>query len=323
LSDPTLGTINYFLDQAKSYGDILADFSYNNFHTIDAAQSDVLECILLSYERFIDQYEDKIYYLRNAVDRAFTEYYNQITYQIEDAVTLTYNEIVDTENYLTALIASIDAVSMQVLYDELDVLDAELTAVTDAIVLEQTEQNTGLWAEIERAAGVVYDYATTQITALTNTVSAWVDELWTYVNSIMDWLITTFNEFYTQIVDWVGDTLSSIGARITSEVNALMGHILDYYDRAESLVNTAKAWLVSEIGRLGNTLRGLIDAAIFEVKDLLSDLALLTDWRFLFFNLSLSFPELGFLQVLNRDEETFNRFKPYWQALFARVMEEE
>lgn len=323
LTDPNRTTIDAYFDLAKfNYGEMLK-WHTSSYDNLDKFTGETINYLILSYGRLISEYDDHLIRIRVGVDRAFTQFYNNITYKLGQAIGLTWNEIEESETYVLGEIDSTAQFIMNSVDTKLIDLDTKLTGVIDAVVVEQAEQNDSLLTKIIDAASVVYDYVTSQVTALVNTVSAWVSELWAYVESIMTWLSDKFSEFYTQIVDWVSQSISAVYARLATEVDSLMGKIVDYYNRAESLVNTAKAWLVSEINRLGDTLRGLLDAAIVEVKDLLADLALLTDWRFTFFNLSLSFPELGFLQVLNRDDETFNRFKPYWQAFIARVMEED
>lgn len=323
LQDPNLQYIDQNLTAAQFYTNEV--LNWDRVYMMDLLDdvSLAMKYLVISYGQLVDEYDDKISDTRLGVDQAFTTYYDSITRKIQQAIGLTWNEIQESETFVLSEIDAVERGVLETLTTELDWLDVELRGVIDTIKTEQAEENDGLWAEITRAAGEIYDTVTGQITSLVNTVSTWVDELWAYVDTIMTWLEDRFSGFYTQIVDWVSETLTSIRQRITREVNTLMGHIESFYNRAESLVNTAKAWLVSEINRLGETLRGLLNAAIVEVTDLLDNLALLTDWRFAFFNLSLSFPELGFLQVLNREDDTFNRFKPYWQALLARVMEEE
>ncbi len=48
-----------------------------------------------------------------------------------------------------------------------------------------------------------------------------------------------------------------------------------------------------------------------------------TSWNTGFFSIFQVRPELSFLKVLLRDQQTFDEFKPYWQALFTRVMAED
>jgi len=323
LTDPNREYIDQNLSAALfNYNEMLKwhTSSYNN---LDKFTGETIKYLLISYGQLVTEYENHISQIRAGVDAAFTQFYNGVVYRLKLAIGETWNEIQESETFLIGEIDGVERYVLETLTTELDWLDVELRGAIDTIKTEQAEENDGLWAEITRAAGEIYDAVTGQITSLVNTVSTWVDELWAYVDTIMTWLEDKFSQFYTQIVDWVAETLTSIRARITREVGTLMGLIDDVFRRAESLVHTAKAWLVSEINRLGETLRGLLNVAINQVTDLLDTLALLTDWRFAFFNLSLSFPELGFLQVLNRDDETFKRFKPYWQALFARVMEED
>ncbi len=323
LQDLNRQYIDQNLTTAQFYGNELIRLSETYYSDFSRAATDAIKYLLISYRQLVEEYDAKISDTRLGVDRAFISYYDRITYYLKEAIGLTWNEIQESETYVLGRIDSVESDIQQRLTTELSALDADLRIAIDAITVDQDDEVDSLWEEITRVASEIYDSVTGQITGLVNTVTTWVDELWEYVTSIMDWLSTRFNEFYTQITDWVTETLSSIRARITREVSGRMEHIVDYYERAKSHVKTAKAWLVSEIGRLGNTLRALIQTVISEVTDLLDDLAMLTDWRFAFFNLALSFPELGFLQVLNRDDETFNRFKPYWQALFARVMEED
>lgn len=322
LNDPVRRYIDQYYNAAMSYRTTLSNFSLNNFHAIDAAQSKAILHLLGSYGRLINEYDAKISDIRSGVDRAFTDYYDRITRKLTYAIGLTWNEIQESETYILGQIAGLEDVILNKVNADLTQLDTKLTGMINAVRAELDAQDDSLLAKILDAAAEVYDYVTSQVSSLMNVVSAWLDELWDYVGSIMTWLTNKFNEFYIQITDWVSQSISAVYARLRTEVDSLMGHITDYYERAKTLVNTAKAWLVSEINRLGETLRGLLNAAIAEVQDLLADLALLTDWRFTFFNLSLSFPELSFLQVLNRDDDTFNHFKPYWQALLARVMEE-
>jgi len=323
LTDPNRKYIDQRLNQAIYYSDYIARNMLRHSEDLDTAQTAAIKYLIISYGILVKEYDDHISRIREGVDAAFTQYYNDIVSKLKWAITLTWNEIQESETYVLGQIAATKDVILNKVTADLAQLDTKLTVMIDAVKLELDAKDDSLLTKILDAAAEVYDYVTSQVSAMMNTVSTWLDELWDYVGSIMTWLTDKFNEFYIQIVDWVSETLTSIRARITREVNTLISLIDSAYRRAESLVNTAKAWLVSEINRLGETLRGLLNAAIVEVTNLLDTLALLTDWRFAFFNLSLSFPELGFLQVLNRDDETFKRFKPYWQALFARVMEED
>ena len=323
LTDPNRTTIDQYYDLAWANYQEMLNWHTSSYNNLDKYTGLTIRYLLYSYDKLVKEYDDTISEIRLGVDKAFTDYYDQITYKLEYAIGLTWNEIQESETYVLGQIAAVQDVILNTVNADLAELDTKLTGMIDAVRLEFEEQDDSLLTKILDAAAEVYDYVTSQVSAMLTTVSTWLDELWDYVGSIMTWLGDKFNEFYIQITDWVSESISAVYARLSTEVTSLMGHIEDYYNRAESLVSTAKAWLVSEINRLGDTLRGLLDAAIVEVTDLLDNLALLTDWRFTFFNLSLSFPELSFLQVLNRDEETFNRFKPYWQALFARVMEEE
>jgi len=323
LTDPVRQYIDQRLNQAIYYSDYIARQNLQHGVDLDRSQTAAIKYLIISYGMLVKEYDDKISDIRSGIDTAFTTYYDSITRKIQMAIGQTWNEIQESETYVLGQIAAVQNVILNKVNADLTELDTKLTGMIDAVRTELDAKDDSLLGKILDAAAEVYDYVTAQVSAMMTTVSSWLDELWDYVGSIMTWLTNKFNEFYVQIVDWVTETLSAIGARITRVKRKLTDLIVDYYERAKTLVNNAKAWLVSEIGRLGDTLRGLLNAAIAEVKGLLDDLALLTDWRFTFFNLSLSFPELGFLQVLNRDNETFNRFKPYWQALFARVMEED
>lgn len=66
-----------------------------------------------------------------------------------------------------------------------------------------------------------------------------------------------------------------------------------------------------------------ITGQIQQVEGRINTLTDTGNWRAGFFNIFRSNPELSFLQVLLRDEAKFAEFKPYWQALFTRVMGED
>jgi len=323
LQDPIRTYIDQNLTSALYFYGEMQKWHTSSYDNLDKFTDLTIKYLLVSYGQLVKEYDDKISDIRLGIDQAFNSYYRYIVNELETAISLTWNEIEESETYLLGQIEAAKNEVINTMAGQLNEVDTRLgdriTVIEDMLIGEEES----LWDKILAVGEKALDDLTTAITDITATVSGWIDDLWTYVGTIVEDLATKFSQFWTQITDWVSETLTSIRERITREVNKLMISIESFYRRAESLVNTAKAWLVSEINRLGETLRGLIDAAIRQVQDLLDDLALLTDWRFAFFNLSLSFPELGFLQVLNRDDETFKRFKPYWQALFARVMEEE
>jgi len=323
LTDPNRARITRWENKAKYYVDTLVNTLADGARYIDKMEITAIKYLYTTSYNVIREFDTTISEIRQGVDTAFTQFYNNITYKLESAIGFTYNEIQESETFLMDRMDKIAPVIINRMKKDLGTLETKLMGEINTLKGELENEESSLWERILKAAGEAKIYVTEQVTNLTTIVEKWVDDLWKYIGTVVTDLATKFNQFYKQITDWVGDSLGAIGRRITTVVSTLTDKIMDYYKYAKRYTDTAKAWLVSQIDKIGITLRKVIDTAIEQVKDLLGDLALLTDWNFKFFKAFLLFPELSFLEVLNRDDETFNKFKPYWQALFARVMEEE
>lgn len=301
LQGPDRYYIDKWLTAARSFGPDIDQFIQSGHYYVDRVQSEVIKYIIFSFAELVDEYDLAIRDTNLRVEVTFRQYYDSITRDIESAIALVNDKIDGDYDVIWDEIAATEK-------DILDGIDAKLAGVEASITTTEKSLLDKIEDGVKAAATLIADKAA---------------EIWTYVTDKVSEWVTKFNQFYTTITNELTAGFAVVYERLRIETSDLLGKIFYYYDKAKDLVNAAKAYLVSKLNALDETLRAWVNLAIAEVKSLMTDLSMMSDWRFQLFNLSLSYPELGFLQVLNRDAETFSRFKPYWQALFARVMEED
>lgn len=179
-----------------------------------------------------------------------------------------------------------------------------------------------LWDDTLKAVAAVKTWMTDTLFDLKTAV-------WDAIQGAYEYIATEAQEIYQSIADgaeaiknW---TLSKIGdvtkyvLSLYKEIKDLtLGWIEDLRQKAVLMYEEVKASLVTAIEWVSTK----IETAVHELKDLLNKLSGVVDWRFQFLNLFMIFPEISLLTVLNRESTFFDRYKPYWQALFLRVMED-
>ncbi len=110
----------------------------------------------------------------------------------------------------------------------------------------------------------------------------------------------------------VGVAVDSVRVELTDAITKVREDLKKYIDNITDLlfiaIINAELRIHDEIQAVSGSIRVL---------------SATTNWRAGFFDIFRSNPELSFLQVLLRDDTKFAEFKPYWQALFTRVMAED
>lgn len=122
---------------------------------------------------------------------------------------------------------------------------------------------------------------------------------------------------------YIDNEITKLKGDVAINMQVLESAISEGLVLLEGVLDKRRQKLVEDIGVALVNLELHLGGQIFEVQARVSTLASTGNWRAGFFDIFRSTPELSFLQVLLRDEAKFAEFKPYWQALFTRVMSED
>lgn len=208
-----------------------------------------------------------------------------------------------------------------------------------------------LAAEINALEGVIdSDIANVKILITTKyeQVKSWVNEtfsdawnwledglsdLWGKTKTYADELFTDAKAAITELYDDMEDAIIAVRTSIVNYYGQLKGYVEEIFEKAKEYVNIAVRNIERSIDRIHKeTKRWVLDrldkivagvkAAVDIVQDAIDQLTILSDWRFSFFDWFVVRPELSMLSVLTRSDATFEHYKPYWQAFFARTLEE-
>jgi len=343
MTDPYMGQIDSFYTYMSGYVNNVYDLTSGLYGALTVRQGHVLWGLLMSYHNLVGEYRDAIMEIKSAVDNSFTLYYTGVTYQIKEALAFIYVEQMKADNEIRDLIAQVDMSAIQDLETEIDNTESLLTNMVNTLESWTGVQLSGLLETVTTTASTIYDYVGETVAGVYTQVTEWVDELWGYVESVMDWIQDEFAAYYEAIHRWIAEKATEIYGYVTDVVDDLVRRIDDSFMAAKvyamrmydfaieelnKLESTLRSWVqtgLDEVQRalvaVESSMRSLIQQAKEEVQSMLSDLSILSDWRFQFLNIFMSYPELSFLQVLTRNETVFQKFKPYWQALFTRIME--
>lgn len=323
INTPQMDLINDYLDTVNR---CLLPIRYENFNNIWEYAHLVgytLYHLGLSYKELVDEYYDSILSIKSAVDRSFSDYYDLITYEMESAIQTTWNEINNSETRIDNRISQVESDIILRLEDEIDANESILTDMVNTLEAQTGLQLSDLLNTVTTTASAIYDYISETTSEIYNKVNVWIDELWEYVRSFMEWVTGEFKAYYNTVRQWIIDKSIEIYKHVAVVAKELALLIEDAVSTAWRYANNVKKALMTELSNLDIALRSLVAKGVNEVKSALTEISLVTDWRFQFLNIFMSYPELSFLQVLTRDEVLFQKYKPYWQALFARVLTDE
>lgn len=322
LTGPNRQWVDAYFNEVKLLLDGQWNYLFNQWHAnIDNVQNNMLLFLTLSLEQVINQYDAGIKSVMRAVEQSFSYYYNDIIHKLESGIKETWDEILRAEVRINN---RIDAVVSNLEYrieNELGADESWFEGLVDTLEAWTGIELNTLAETIDSVAGEIYTYVEDKAADIYNSMSVWIDELWDYVGSFVDWVQAEFEAYYAAVQKWISDKAAEIYAVIDTVSTNLMAFINSEIGVVWRQIITVQTTLQNMIAALEETLRAWVMAGLTQIESLLTDLSMLADWRFQFLNIFMSKPELAFLQVLNRDEVTFNKYKPYWQALFTRMME--
>lgn len=213
---------------------------------------------------------------------------------IEDALyDEVYNLALTVDNELL-LIEQALLDEMETVRDQIDLLSVDVTGWIDAAV---ADLNTTLTARIDD---------------VDTTLSQRIDDLDAWVANAVNSLYNYIDGQIAQLLVYTDDAINTLYVYINNRIKEVNNKIVGVENRLTSRLN-------SEIDAMEQKLRATEITLTSRIEEAMA----LADYNFTFFDLFTFRPELSLLRVLLRSEGEFNRFKPYWQALFAKVFAEE
>lgn len=214
-----------------------------------------------------------------------------------DNVTMTLNTEIDT------------------LYD---IIGDEIYDVHNYIDEELSDMRTNVQGSIDE----VYSYIETR----TATLKAEADSLFTGITA---WIEEKTTNIFAEIVkvsdavySFIRRQVSSVTTWVTGLIDKVYLAIAQVYNDAVAEIRFWRGVLSKQIDTQIKSVVDQVNSIIESLRGYIATLVQLADWRFQYFSIFLSLPELSFLKVLTRSESDFVKYKPYWQALFARIMSE-
>lgn len=298
---PYKSDIDQHWREADYYSRRAGDWIYTDWQYFNSAIYSYARNIVWLLDHFVDEMFLTTASVESSLQTIFNTYMarvvrdviNSVQYvetemyqEIDFVVDIVNASISDLENYLNS---EVDA-----LHDEIDLLsidviswiDAAVANLADVLNIRIDEVNTNLTARI--------DFLETWTQLMVQAVYDYVDflnaEMLAYVNEANSTLYFYIDARVKELDNYITTVQNSLNDRITIEVNALTDEI---------------------------------EAVEISLTDKINELIDTTTWNFTFFDLFTFTPELSLLRVLLRSDAEFERYKPYWQALFAKVLAED
>jgi len=290
---------------------------------LNALQNRILFAMSRMLNGMFNEFDDKIRQVNSAVERSFYGNYKNIIYGMENAIAFTSNKVDERFGVVANRVSELESSVYSRLANEIDASESWLESLIATLEGWTGIQLSDLATVIDDTAGEIYTYIAEGTATMINTVSTWIDEIWAYVGSFIDWVQLEFETYYYAVQGWIADQAAEIYGAINTAIKDLTAFVSREVAVVWRQIINVQVTLREMIMTLEATLRAWVRAGLNEIEAMLADLNVLADWRFQFLNIFMSKPELSFLQVLTRDEAEFQRFKPYWQALFTRIMEPE
>jgi len=231
----------------------------------------------------------------------FNTYMGNVVSNVKSAVQLVQTEMYNEVDFLA------DVVDSSIL-DLQDYLDAEVNA---------------MHAEIDLLSIDVITWIDAAVANLADTLMGRIEEVNTNLTARVDFLETWTQGMFQAIYDYVDIRNSEMLSYINEANNTLYFYINNRVKELDNYINEVQNSLHSRIAMEVNALNRDMQALEISVTDMINDLITTTGWNFTFFDLFTFRPELSLLRVLLRPDTEFKRYKPYWQALFAKVLEED
>lgn len=273
-----------------------------------------------SLPTYFDNIESRLY----DIDIALSQLFNSNLWPVILKITQAVDEATGNTDIIMGQVQSVVNAAKSDLEAQ---LAKEVNILNERIRVDTSGIESDLRAELEFLEDDIYEISATinstlepEISSLWNSITDTASTIYTWAESQVQKIMATIDTTVTNVITWTTKQYNAALEAVEGAMAYLSGVI-------DSKITSLKNWVYSEF----NIIKGLINdiydkatkaitVAVNELKGIYDSLAQLIDWRFVFLKLFMSYPELSFLQVINRDEATFQRFKPYWQAFLVRVL---
>lgn len=323
LAGPESALIVSLLEEALAYARAAFYYTEGNIWT----EAMYLRVALWNLSRATDQLYSNVVSVINAnaerLKDTIANYDHHVTDLVQTAIGDVYNEI-----------SNLDAISTEYVDDAIAQLDYELSTdiiasesnvrdYVDLVKAELSSTVSELEGEVAETESSLYEALTTKASEIYTAVGGWIDELWDGVTAAYDYVTAKFNEVYTSLSTWFTSELNEAKETLSALINNVWLTLTESVNNLNILLDNAVDYLQGAIDTAEETLTDVIETAKTEIYEVLTGIDQLMDWRFQFLNIFMTYPELSFLQVLTRDDELFQKYKPYWLALLSRLLKEE
>lgn len=279
------------------------------------------------------------------VENILNDHLHKITDYIEDAVNLVNQsagmdyDYVDTEIYwavydvnqeLDNISNRIDNITGITLTEVKELIEDATTELWTDTLLTVNAVKKNLLKEID----FVSDHIDSEVIILSAEIDrfvaitkAYIDnkaaEITAYVDALGGDIVHLINLKLGAAKQYIDDQIMLVTGDIDLAIDAIKTELTTQLVALEQTLDKRRDDVVDELVVVITNTELRVMGKLQTVSGRVSTLADATNWRAGFFDIFRSNPELSFLQVLLRDEAKFREFKPYWQALFARVMAED
>lgn len=320
---PYMVAIDTHWGKARIYADRIVKGGYQTWHDVAYATEDFAFEIVWLLEVFIDEIFSTTFSIKGTLQTIFNTY---MAYVVNDVINSV--QFVQTEMYkeVDFLAAGVDASILGMenyLNKEVDFLAASVDASILGMEDYLDSEVNAMHAEIDLLSIDVISWIDAAVANLADTLNARIEEVNINLTARVNFL-ETWTQIIVQAVYEYVDFLNAEMLAYINEANSTLyfyinNRVKELNEEILSVQNTLNARITIEVNILSD------EIAIVEISltDKINELINTTGWNFTFFDLFTFTPELSLLRVLLRSETEFKQYKPYWQALFAKVLAED
>lgn len=268
-----------------------------------------------------------------------TSIYRHYTRNLKTSLKAIFN------SYLGSTISTLKSAITEIS----DYIDQQKTSLIQRIV--DTTANIYAWStnqinklsnSMQNMLDAVYGDIDDEIASVKSIIVNKANEIQTWATGKINEVKTTLEDEYNNTKAWVeehitdlGHTIASINTQlqyyISSQIELFWNQMVDNYnslkswvnDKIDILSNTIDSGFESVYTYINSTINNIsssITSIINTVKETISTLSALSDWRYQFLNLLIFFPELMVMTVLNRSDSLNEHYKPYWKTFLIDML---
>lgn len=311
---------------------------------IDSTLARVIEDIrytISPYMKAISEYvEDAVRLLEETGEMDYAYVDNEIAWAVYDLEAQIDNVVSYIDGQVGGAVATIDS-RMDGMQSQIDGISGVSIETVQSMIAESVD---AVYIVLGDRLGQLSAQLTVKINKVYTDVVEDIDLLQTWLRNQHELLEAKLADIVRDAKSYIDSKAAEIYKYLVSQSGALKRYVDDEVSKVEGRVSTAVDELEGVINirlyDLESTLRAereqIVDSLIVAMTNMelriMGDVHLLganiaslrsrQNWRQGFFDIFVGTPELSFLKVLLRDKEMFAEYKPYWQALFVRVMGE-